>query len=95
MALLMVSVIGNAFGLSYWQDNRTRQRAAQNRNASEASRKQTAATTKRLPRQQESPASRPSPSSPTRTPYPTRCCTHDGQYSARSPSARATCIRVR
>ena len=29
MALLMVSVIGNAFGLSYWQDNRTRQRAAQ------------------------------------------------------------------
>ena len=25
MALLMVSVIGNAFGLSYWQDNRTRQ----------------------------------------------------------------------
>ena len=46
MALLMVSVIGNAFGLSYWQDNRTRQRAAQNRNASAASRKQTAATTK-------------------------------------------------
>ena len=44
MALLMVSVIGNAFGLSYWQDNRTRQRAAQNRNASAASRKQTAAT---------------------------------------------------
>ena len=40
MALLMVSVIGNAFGLSYWQDNRTRQRAAQNRNASAASRKQ-------------------------------------------------------
>ena len=47
MALLMVSVIGNAFGLSYWQDNRTRQRAAQNRNASAASRKQTAATTKK------------------------------------------------
>ena len=47
MALLMVSVIGNAFGLSYWQDNRTRQRAAQNRNASVASRKQTAATTKK------------------------------------------------
>lgn len=47
MALLMVSVIGNAFGLSYWQDNRTRQRAAQNRNASAASRKQTAATKKK------------------------------------------------
>ena len=47
MALLMVSVIGNAFGLSYWQDNRTRQRTAQNRNASAASRKQTAATTKK------------------------------------------------
>ena len=84
MALLMVSVIGNAFGLSYWQDNRTRQRAAQNRNASAASRKQTAATTKKA-----------ATAAPTRTPYPTRCCTHDGPYSAHSPSARATCIRVR
>ena len=85
MALLMVSVIGNAFGSELHRTAMPAQPVGSRR----------LPRRKRLPRQQESPASRPSPSSPTRTPYPTRCCTHDGLYSAHSPSARATCIRVR